>query len=95
MRALNSRQVGLLSFRAWCWLLVLTAMPQTFGDFVGVQSQIRTELTICQNTSQDYIDEPLIVCNFFAVVDAPTDRRVYASDADINQDGSIQKGETS
>ncbi len=94
MRAFNSRRVGLLSFRAWCGLLVLTAMPQTFGDFVDVKSEIRTELTICQNTSQDYIDEPLTDCNFFAVFDAPTDRLVYASDGHMSQDRSLQEGET-
>ena len=61
MRTLNSRLAGLLNFRAWCWLLVLTAAPQSFGNLMGVESEIRTDMTLCQDTRQDFIDEPLIV----------------------------------
>ena len=76
-------------------MLSLAIAPSTSADIVGVQAEVRTDLTLCQDTSQDYIDEPLTVCNFFAVFDAPTDRLVYASDGGINQDRSMQEGETS
>ncbi len=67
--------------------------PFTLAD--TVEAEVRTDLTVFQDTSQDYIDEPLTVWNFCVVFDDPTGRLVYASDADINQDGSIQEGETS
>ncbi len=60
-----------------------------------MEAEVRTDLTVFQATSHDYIDEPLTVWNFCAVFGDPTGRLVYASDADINQDDSIQKGETS
>ena len=78
-----------------CGMLSLAIAPSISADSVGVQAEVRADLTICQDTSQDYIDEPLTVCNFFAVFDAPNDRLVDASDADINQDRSMQEGETS
>ncbi|MCZ6653353.1 MAG: hypothetical protein O7D91_10050 [Planctomycetota bacterium] len=78
-----------------CGILALAIAPSTSADIVGMEAEVRTDLTICQDTSQDYIDEPLTVCNCFAVFDDPTKRLVYVSDADINQDRSMQKGETS
>ena len=67
----------------------------TLADIVKVEAEVRTDLTVFQDTSQDNIDERLTVWNFCAVFGDPTGRLVYASDADINQDGSIQEGETS
>jgi len=76
-----------------CGLRPLAITPFTSAD--TVEAQVRTVPTLCEDTSQDYIDERLTVWNFCAVFDDPTGRLVYASDADINQDGSTQKGETS
>lgn len=78
-----------------CGMLSLAIAPSTSADIVGLRAEVRTDPTLCQNTSQDYIDEPLTVCGFFAVFDDPTKRLVYVSDADINQDRSMQEGETS
>ncbi len=93
MNTLSCRLVGSWNFRACCWLLCLAVAPQTFGDLVGVEPEIRTDLTICQDTSQDSIDEPLTVCSLYIVFDDPTDRILSVSNVDIttsDPDGFFQ-----
>ena len=93
MNTLNCRPVGLLNFRACCCLLWLTVAPQTFGDLVGVVAEIRTDLPICQDTSQDFIDEPLAVCGLYIVFDDPANRLLGISNTDIttsDPDGFFQ-----
>ena len=72
-----------------CGMLSLAIAPSTSADIVGLRAEVRTDLTIYQHTNQESIDEPLTVCNFFAVLDAPTDGLAYATDGDINQDRSM------
>ena len=67
---------------ACCCLLVLPGQTAR-ADYLGVAEVVRTDLTICQDTSQDYIDEPLNVCNFFVVFDDPTDRLLAIGNSDI------------
>ena len=68
---------------ACCCLLVLVGQTAR-ADFLGVASVVRTDLTICQDTSQDDIDEPLTVCNFFAVFNDPTGRLRSVGNSDIS-----------
>lgn len=58
---------------ACCCLLILAGQTAR-ADFLGVAEVVRTDLTICQDTTQDFIDQPLNVCNFIAAFDVPTDR---------------------
>ncbi len=74
MNTVSCRLVGLLNFRACCCLLCLTVVPQTFGDFVGVEAEIRTDLPICQDPDSPFVGEPLTVCGVYAVFDDPADR---------------------
>ena len=67
---------------ACCCLLGLAGQTAR-ADFLGVAAVVRTDLTICHDTSQDFIDEPLTVCNFFVVFDDPTDRLLNTGNSDI------------
>ncbi len=67
---------------ACCCLLLLTDST-TRADFSGVAAVVRTDLTICQDTSQDDIEEPLTVCSFYAVFDDPTDELQAVGNFDI------------
>ncbi len=78
-----------------CGMLSLAIAPSTSADIVGAEAEVRTDLTICQDTSQDCIDEPLILFNLFALFDDPSERIVFSSYGDLNQDRSMQEGETS
>ncbi len=66
-----------------CCCLLLLAGQTARADFLGVAAGVRTDLTICQDTSQDDIDEPLTVCNFFVVFDDPTDKLLNIGNSDI------------
>lgn len=66
-----------------CCVLSMTVAQSTLADFVGLQAEIRSDLTICQDTTQDNIDVPLAVCNFFAVFDDPDDKLLSVFSADI------------
>ncbi|MCH8851768.1 MAG: hypothetical protein IID41_03850 [Planctomycetes bacterium] len=94
METLMTKSGRLLCLRACC-ALSLTVAQSTLADTAEVNAGVRTDLTICQHTRQNYIDEPLTVSHFFAVFDDPTGRLLYASNDDIDQDGSMQEGETS
>ncbi len=71
------------STRGVCCLLCLTAARSAPADFLGLVEVVRTDLTICQDARQDFIDEPLTVCGFYAVFDDPTDRLLSTGYADI------------
>ena len=55
---------------------VLTVLfsQSALADLVGVQAEIRTDLTICQDTDSPNIEVPLLVCDVYAVFDDASDR---------------------
>lgn len=76
-----------------CCLLFLTAARSAPADFLDLVAGVRSDLTICQDTSQNFIDEPLTVCNFVAMFDDPEDELLTVGNADItttDSDGFFQ-----
>lgn len=67
MHILRRDSVGLLVLGTV--LPLCTVLHSARADFEAVESEWRTDVAICSDTSNPYIDEPLAVCNIYAVFD--------------------------
>ncbi len=62
----------------------LLAPPPVFADYFGVEVVERTDLTICQNTSEPDIPQKLDVCEVHVVFDDPTDRLISVAFTNVS-----------
>ena len=67
MHILRRGSVGLLV--SGTALPLFTMLHSARADFEAVESEWRTDVPICSDTNNPYIDEPLAVCNIYAVFD--------------------------
>lgn len=81
MHMLKRASVGLLVLGTVLPLCIV--LHSASADFVGFDSEWRTDVPICSDTSNSYIDQPLQVCNIFAVFDDPGDVLLAIATADI------------
>ncbi len=60
-------------------LVCLTKTRSTLADYVGIVSESKDDLTICQDDPDEPdIPYPLSVCNIYAAFDNPEDRLLSA-----------------
>ena len=79
VRTANSRR-----FSAWCCCcLCLMATRYASADYIGIETESKSDLSICQDAGEPDIPFPLGVCNIYAKFDEPTDRLLATGDADI------------
>ena len=81
MHMLRRDPVGLLVLGTV--LPLCAVLHSARADFVGFESEWRTDVPICSDTSNNDIDEPLDVCTVFAVFDNPGDVLLNIATADI------------
>ncbi len=88
---LNSLNRSLCGFA--CGVLSIAMAKSALADFVGVEAEIRSDLTICEDTDSPFIEVPLAVCDVYAVFDDPADRLLSVGDSGIgttDPDGFFQ-----
>ncbi len=82
MHILRRDSVGLLVLGTV--LPLCTVLHSARADFEAVESEWRTDVPICSDTSNPYIDEPLAVCNVYAVFDENPSRLLSVGNSDIS-----------
>ena len=82
MHILRRDPVGLLVL---CTVLPLcTVLHSAHADFETVEAEWRTDVAICSDTTNPYIDERLAVCNIYAVFDENPSRLLSVGGSDIS-----------
>ncbi len=81
MHILRRDSVGLLVLGTV--LPLCTVLHSARADFETVESEWRTDVPICSDTNNPYIDEPLAVCNIYAVFDENQGSLLSVGNCDI------------
>ena len=76
---------NLTRLSAWCTcFLAFAGVRVAFADFVGLETEDRTDLTVCQDTQQPFIQFKLDVCNVYALFDHSADQLLSVGFGDIS-----------